>query len=410
VIWSAPDRTASTALHVPGTDFAARAGLRFDPLTPYAERELNRVIRQYLRAQRASETSSAAPIVSIPRECRNARGQAISIMDDHHLQLTDASRPVIIIAPGYGQVALDYAALAYYLAAHQFRVLRYDPTNHLGNSDGELQHTTLRSLQHDLDKVIEFVRDTWPQAPVLVIASDLGARAALKSAAQIRPLDLLLLVNPAVDVRHLLMTAHGHDLLADYQFGLRRGVCNVLGFNVNVDQFVGDLIAGRCADLDSTLEDLRLIRSPLCIATTPAVSTALPPTDLPHAFMTALGAHTKLVNLSTRLTERRLDVHGAPPAAFKQLLMHIGSVIRVQGLSAQQDISAHPFIARQRRIEQEYTFLRHEGSQINREALCAAHLTQLPQLGNLHEYRKLLDDLYSIPAAWSLMPGWGKAI
>jgi PAS domain S-box-containing protein len=396
VIWSAPDRTASTALHVPGTDFAARAGLRFDPLTPYAERELNRVIRQYLRAQRASETSSAAPIVSIPRECRNARGQAISIMDDHHLQLTDASRPVIIIAPGYGQVALDYAALAYYLAAHQFRVLRYDPTNHLGNSDGELQHTTLRSLQHDLDKVIEFVRDTWPQAPVLVIASDLGARAALKSAVQIRPLDLLLLVNPAVDVRHLLMTAHGHDLLADYQFGLRRGVCNVLGLNVNVDQFVGDLIAGRCADLDSTLEDLRLIRSPLCIATTPAVSTALPPADLPHAFMTALGAHTKLVNLSTRLTERRLDVHGAPPAAFKQLLMHIGSVIRVQGLSAQQDISAHPFIARQRRIEQEYTFLRHEGSQINREALCAAHLTQLPQLGNLHEYRKLLDDLYGL--------------
>jgi pimeloyl-ACP methyl ester carboxylesterase len=207
-------------------------------------------------------------------------------MDDHHLQLTDASRPVIIIAPGYGQVALDYAALAYYLAAHQFRVLRYDPTNHLGNSDGELQHTTLRSLQHDLDKVIEFVRDTWPQAPVLVIASDLGARAALKSAVQIRPLDLLLLVNPAVDVRHLLMTAHGHDLLADYQFGLRRGVCNVLGLNVNVDQFVGDLIAGRCADLDSTLEDLRLIRSPLCIATTPAVSAALPPADLPHAFMT----------------------------------------------------------------------------------------------------------------------------
>ncbi|HET9846658.1 MAG TPA: PilZ domain-containing protein [Nitrospira sp.] len=396
VVWSAPDRTASTALHVPGTDFAMRAGLRFEPLTPYAERELNRVIRQYMRAQRGGETSPPAPIVSVPRECRNARGQAISIMDDHHLQLTDASRPVIIIAPGYGQIALDYVALAYYLAECQFRVLRYDPTNHLGNSDGELQHTTLRSLQHDLDKVIEFVRDTWPQAPVLVIASDLGARAALKSAAHMRPLDLLLLVNPAVDVKHLLMTAHGHDLIADYQFGLRRGVCNVLGFNVNVDQFVGDLIAGRCTDLDSTLEDLRLIRSPLCIATSPTVCAALPPADLPHAFMTALGAHTKLVNLSTPLTERRLDVHGAPPAAFKQLLMQLGSVIPVQGLSAQQEISAHPFVARQRRIEQEYTFLRHEGSQINREALCAAHLIQLPQLGNLHEYRKLLDDLYGL--------------
>ncbi|HLZ35316.1 MAG TPA: methyltransferase domain-containing protein, partial [Nitrospira sp.] len=45
-------------------------------------------------------------------------------------------------------------------------------------------------------------------------------------------------------------------------------------------------------------------------------------------------------------------------------------------------------------IEQEYTYLRHEGLQISREALCAAHLSQLDQLGNLHEYRKLLDDLY----------------
>jgi hypothetical protein len=38
------------------------------------------------------------------------------------------------------------------------------------------------------------------------------------------PLDLLLLVNPAIDVASLLMAVHGHDLIADYQFGLRRGV------------------------------------------------------------------------------------------------------------------------------------------------------------------------------------------
>ena len=177
------------------------------------------------------------------------------------------------------------------------------------------------------------------------------------------------------------MAVHGHDLIADYQFGLRRGVCNLLGLNVNMDQFVGDLIAGRCADLESSLEDLRLVRSPLCIATSPADLHRLPPTDLPHAFMTALGTHTRLVNISSPITDRHLDVHGAPPAAFKQLLKQIGSILSVQPISPQEEIAAQPYVARQQRIEHEYTFLRHDGSQINREALCAAHLSQLPQLG-----------------------------
>jgi SAM-dependent methyltransferase len=397
VIWAAADPPAPRRPEAMSWAREERAGLRFEPLTPYAERELNRVIRQHLRAQRSSEAfTKAAPVVSLPRECRNARGQAIAIMDDHLSQLADPNRPVIIVAPGYGQTASDYTALAYYLALHQFRALRYDPTNHLGNSEGELQQSTLRSMQHDLEQVTDFVRQTWPQAPVVVIASDLGARAALKAAAHVRPLDLLLLINPAIDPATMLMAVHGHDLIADYQFGLRRGVCNLLGLNVNVDQFVADLVAGRCADLESTLEDLRAIRSPLCIATSPPDSIAMPPADLPHAFMTALGTQTRLVNISSPLTDRHLDVDGAPPPAFKQLLKQLGAVLPIQTVPAQEEVAVQPYIARQHRIEQEYTFLRHDGSQINREALCAGHLAHLPHLGNLHEYRKLLDDLYGL--------------
>jgi PAS domain S-box-containing protein len=393
-IWTATDAGGLEATHVRG---AGRIGLRFESMTPYAERELNRVIRQHLRAQRFGEAfAAAAPVVSVPRECRNARGQAIAILDDHLSQLGDPNRPVIIMAPGFGQTAADYTALAYYMAQHQFRILRYDPTNHLGNSEGELQQTTVRSMQHDLEQVIEFVRHTWPQAPVVVIASDLAARAALKVSARTRPLDLLLLINPAIDPAGMLMTVHGHDLIADYQFGLRRGVCNLLGLNVNVDQFVGDLVAGRCADLESTLEDLRMIRSPLCIATSPADSLAIPPTDLPHAFMTALGTQTRLVNISSPLTDRHLDMDGTPPTAFKQLLKQIGSALSIQTLPTEDHIAVQSYVARQHRIEQEYTFLRHDGSQINREALCAGHLAHLPHLGNLHEYRKLLDDLYGL--------------
>jgi PAS domain S-box-containing protein len=395
VVWSVADQASGAFQPLHGAS-AVRAGVRFEPLTPYAERELNRVMRQHLRAQRAGDAFPTAPVVSVPRECRNARGQTIVIADDHLSQLADPNCPTIIITPGYGQTASDYAALSFYLAGHALRVLRYDPTNHLGNSEGELQHTTLRGMQHDLEKVMEFVRHTWPQAPVVVIASDLASRAALKTAAHARPLALLLLVNPTIDVMSLLLAVHGHDLIADYQFGLRHGVCNLFGLNVNLDQFVGDLIAGRSADLESTLGDLRLILSPLCIATSPVDSTAFPPTDLPHAFMTALGANAKLVNIASPVTHGHLEVSGPPPAAFRQLLEQIAAVVPVQTMSPEQEIAALSHVAQQHRMEQEDTFLRHDGSQINREALCAAHLAQLPHLGNLHEYRKLLDDLYGL--------------
>ena len=53
-------------------------------------------------------------------------------------------------------------------------------------------------------------------------------------------------------------------------------------------------------------------------------------------------------------------------------------------------------LAHQQRIEMERTRLRHNLSQITREALRVAHVQQLPQLGNLHEYWKLLDDLYRL--------------
>jgi PAS domain S-box-containing protein len=398
LVWSAPDPTAPSPLHAPGTSQAARIGVRFQSLTPHAERELNRVIRQHMIAQRTNDTlSTSATVVSVPRECRNARGQTIAITDNHLRRPIEANVPTVIIAPGYGQTASDYAAFSCYLAVHRLRVLRYDHTNHIGTSEGELQHTTLRSMQHDLSRIVEFVRHTWPQAPTMVIASDLAARAALKMAATARPLDLLLLVNPSIEVGTMLMAVHRHDLVADYQFGLRRGVSNLLGLNVNVDQFVGDLIAGRFTDLESTLDDLRLVRSPLCIVTSPTTTlVSLPPADLPHAFITALGAQARLVNIPTSLTDQDLSIRESHPSAFKQMLTQFASVLPVPVTEPEGVASAHQDLVRQRQLEQEYTYLLHDGSQISREALCAAHLSQISQLGNLHEYRKLLDDLYSL--------------
>jgi len=397
IIWSAPAPTVPSEFRYQGSDPALRVGLRFQGLTPYAEREVNHVVQQHLTSPGESEFSSQqASVVSIPRECRNPRGQAIMITDDHLPQSLAPNTPVVIIAPGYGQTSLDAITLAYYLAHYRLRILRYDHTNHVGLSDGELQQTTLRSMQADLLKVVEFVQHTWPTAPLIVIASDMTARVALKMAVQSRPLDLLLLINPVVDIQAMLMTVHGHDLVADHRYGLRRGIVNLLGLNVNVDHFVGDIVAGHFTDLASTIADLRLLRSPSAILTIPRSPLGpLPPADLPQAFLTALGAHTRLATVPAPLLGQHLPLNEQHPPAFQQIIEQIAATVSLPTIPAEFRAHTRRMLARQQRIEMERTRLRHNLLQIAREALRVAHL-QLPQLGNLHEHWKLLDDLYRL--------------
>ncbi|HJT18857.1 MAG TPA: PilZ domain-containing protein, partial [Nitrospira sp.] len=393
IVWSVSE---------PGTtgDFSrestpsVRIGVRFLPLTPYAERELARLIRQHLTSAPVPHPAAETSVVTVHRECRNARGQTIVIADDHLRQPMPADTPILVVSPGYGQTARDYATLSLYLAHHRLRVLRYDHSNHLGMSDGELQNTTLRGMQTDLAKVLEFVHHTWPSARIVVLASDLAARSALKMAVQ-QPVDLLFLLNPVIDVGSLLMAVHGHDLVADYRYGLRRGITNLLGLNVNLDQFVGDMVAGRLTDLPSTLEDLRLLRLPLAIVTSPHTSSSpLPPSDLPHAFVSALSTQARMLSIPSSLVDESL-MTGEPPAAFRLILEQIASTLSWSLPAATIDPAARTAILRQRRRELEQTRLHRNLSQISREAIALAHLQQLSQLANLHDYRKLLDDLYA---------------
>lgn len=397
VVWTVRDQTAPGSLRAPGASYAMRIGVRFLALTPYSERELHRTISQYLSSQLASEPLTATvPVLTIPRECRNARGQTIVLTDNHVKPPVESELPAVIITPGFGQTAADYTAFAHYLAAHRFRVLRYDHTNHIGNSDGELQHTTLRSMQHDLAKVVEFVRQTWLETPLVVIASDLGARAALKTAGQVRQPDLLLLVNPTLDIQAMLTNAHGHDLVADYHFGLRRGIANVFGLNINADMFVGDLIAGNYTDLNSSVDDLRSVGNPIAIVTSPqTIGSSLPPPNLPHAFVSALSSQARMKNIPTSLTDNSLTSFEPHPAAFQQVLTEIAAGLSMSPSLPYGNESIRQDVARQCRIERECAYLKHGGSQMGREALSSAQLSHAPQLGNLHQYRKSLDDVYA---------------
>ena len=397
VIWMTGITPAQRMVSTPKFEPAIRLGLSFHALTPYAEGEINRVLLQRLTSDEdVCETlPRRTPVISISRECRNQRGQTIAIVDDHLRHPVTSNLPVVIVAPGYGQTATDYAAIAHFLAHHHIRVLRYDHTNHLGQSEGELQHTSLRSMQADLLKVIEFVQHTWSGAPIAVIASDMAARAALKTAGQSPPLALFVLINLVVDLQATIQTVHAHDLVTDYRFGLRRSTTNLLSLNVNVDHFVGDAIAGHFTDLASTLEDVRLARAPLAVVTAPVSPLSpLPPSDLPHAFITALGTRNRVITIPAAPTESSLTYGSQSASVFQQILDQIASVMTLPENPVELRDQAQRSVNRQRRIEMERTRLRHNVSGVTREALWLTYLQQLSHLANLQEHWKLLDDLY----------------
>ena len=396
IIWSAEDHRVPSELKPAPSQPGQRIGIRFVRLTPFAEREINRVVKQHIGSPMDLEgIAGRSSIVSARRECRNARDQVIALTDDHARHQISPSTPIVVIAPGFGQTQSDYVPLSFYLAANRFRVLRYDHTNHIGQSDGDVLQTTLRSMQVDLQRVVEFARSTWPTAPLTLFAEDLAARVALKVLAQGHATDRLLLLNPVLDLQTALSTTFRHDVITDHRHGLRRGVANFWGLNVNLDRFVSDAIAGGYADLAATSADLAVLAMPPIILTSPRRSRSVEssPDSSDHA-LHGLGTTPLVVPLQVDVSGEAGAHDERHVAAFRTISRQIAAGITVDRPSPEAHEPAAQDIHHQRQLEQERIRIRHHVSQATRDALWVARLAQLPELGNLPDYWAVEDELY----------------
>lgn len=396
IVWTAPDSTAPSELRPAHAEPGQRFGVRFLQLPGFAEREINRVIAQHIGSSIDLDSiTGRAAIVSARRECRNARGQVIAITDDHARHQISPNTPIVVLSPGFGCTQTDYIALSEFLALNRLRVLRYDHSNHVGQSDGDVLQTTLRGMQADLLTVLEFAHTTWPTAPLTVLAEDIAARVALKVVAQLPVAHLLLLANPVLDIQTALTTEHRHDLLADYQHGLRLGSGNVWGLNINLDQFLSDIIAGRYATLATTVADLAALTVPMVVLTSPPADPSMRhPFPGPDESLRALPTRPATIAMPSALsvTGRTFDTRLL--ASFKTLLTEIVRVcFSGDSLPAIQAPTGRD-ISRQYLLESERIRIRHHASQSTRDALWVAHLAQLPQFGTLHHHAWLLQELY----------------
>lgn len=209
-------------------------------------------------------TSWADPHVrrihSYPMTILKNNGQRIRAICDDPIQAAPSVRPTVVMAPGYGETKRDYLALAYYFAANGFRVLRYDHTNHVGESDGQHYHVSLSSMKEDFQTMVRFVGLQWPGSAVIGLASSLGVRAALRAESDRPALDLLVLLVGIVNVRATVTAVHQEDVFTNYVKGCQPETTNILGFNVG-RHFLADACREHFVSLEDTLQDVQHLQT-----------------------------------------------------------------------------------------------------------------------------------------------------
>jgi PAS domain S-box-containing protein len=396
IIHLSPDATAPSELTPGLSQPRQRIGIRFSQLTPFAEREINRLLAQHIGSSLDVAAPDSQPaIVSDRWECRNTYGQAIAVTADHARHHMSPDTPIVIVIPGFGSTQTDYVPLSFHLAANHLRVLRYDHSNHVGHSEGSVLHITLSSMQTDLQSVLDLVHTTWPAAPVTLLAEDITARVAIKVMAQSTATDRLFLLNPVLDLETALSTITGANVIETYRQGHRRGVVNLWGLNINFDKFVGDAITGGYVDLASLPADLAQLVTPPIILASPRKNRPIEDIFGPqHEPVRAIEtAPLVIISLPADLSGESGD-DDRRAEAFEIILQLISTPLIDRPPLAQSQESNRRDVYQQRQLEHERIRLRYQVSQATRSALWGAHLAHLPQLEHLPNYLGMTNDLY----------------
>ncbi|HEV3001879.1 MAG TPA: hypothetical protein VGW75_14150 [Solirubrobacteraceae bacterium] len=177
-------------------------------------------------------------------------------------------RGLVVMPPGYERRIHHHSVLSRFLVRHGYATLRFDLSNHLGLSEGEIAGFKMSSMTADVLGVLAGCADAEPR---FVVASSLAARAtvrALASEPSLRP-DGAVLILPVIDTEATTTAAIGRNVVDDWRSGRVRDrdrLCRVLDHDVRY-AFSEDVLDHGFDGVEGTLAELAAIACPvLCIA------------------------------------------------------------------------------------------------------------------------------------------------
>ena len=186
---------------------------------------------------------------------KNRNNQMIAAFFDHH-PATPKSNPFVLLPCYYGTTKINLIPVSYYLANNGLNVIRFDLSNHIGESDGEHVNFKLSSLKGDILSAVDYVHETYNKKKVGIGCASLASRAAIKAIAEDSRIAVLTSIMGIINAEKSMMRVHGEDLMGEYKKGKKWGIQNFAGFDVS-DDFLRDCLEGKYENLQSTLNDLK---------------------------------------------------------------------------------------------------------------------------------------------------------
>lgn len=243
----------------PILDHKARLAVRWSLREIREKTEIEDFLKEKRRRWRESSV-----IVSEVVEYENSRGKKIIGFYDHLKKRGPQKRPFIIVPPSYGETKKDSLTLSYYLVKNGFNVIRYDGTNHVGESEGDIISYTLSNAKDDLKSTLNFVARKFKVSEFGIITRSLAKRVAIKLAGEDARVKFVFGLVGIIDLQRTLKAIHREDVIGKILRGksLGRDFIDTFGFEVNIE-FLRNAINDGYHNLATTKKDLKKVKTPM---------------------------------------------------------------------------------------------------------------------------------------------------
>jgi len=401
IVWKRPAGRMSMPHRAAPGEPRQQIGIRFANLSPVQEQGLRGIMEpEFDEDQHLAAQQSDAPVLTRPHTVRNREGYTIALRHDAPRREGGERDPLVLISPGYGTTQHAYVALAYTLAARGFHVLRYDHTRHIGLSEGDPSQTTLTSLEDDLDAVLTFAQEHWPERPLTLLAADLTGRIALRRRDWHRRLRRVLLLNPTLDLGQCLITLHHRDLLREHLGGARLGLGNLLGIPLDIDHFLADAVTAQYTDLTALQEEIAHCATEVVIldgghdgadGSIPA-----PPVTLVDEVVSRLGPKGRKVALPSSILTAGHIAPSTLRASWQQLahLCHAGQAVHASTTAVIPALSRATSV--RARFERDHLHAKYAIGIASNERLWTAHTDLTATMDELPAHWHSIDQLYQL--------------
>jgi ubiquinone/menaquinone biosynthesis C-methylase UbiE len=299
----------------------------------------------------------------------------------------------MLVLPGYGETKTDVLAEAYFLAKNGFHTLRFDFSDHVGESDGDILKTSLTKFTSDIHSATNYLFERFGPVKLGAVARSLASRALIRAAREDRRIRLIINLVCIVDVRKTLCMIYREDHFAHFHRGYRSGVMDVLGFQVDSDNFLQSASEDNFENLNDTLDDVRHLAVPtIFFAAEQDVWVELK--DVRHVFDEVASGDKELYVLKNVMH----TIHENPQLA-QQVLRHV-TACSVKYLTNTEAYSLIKPQAREIGLrikrEKERNKLVHSVSKEEEREFWKTYLDKYSFVINVHDYWNLLELIYRL--------------